>query len=90
MLQLCTRVTGDCTRFQPIRTRNFFTYIINNVKETFLELKRFHRKFIVLGDVKQILLPQFPISVFAHLKGPQDTPQYFRVLFSKVLVQYDT
>ena len=90
MLQLCTRVTGDCTRFQPIRAHNFFMYIINNVKETFLELKRFHRKFTVLGDVKQILLPQFPISVFAHLKGPQDTPQYFRVLFSKVLVQYDT
>ena len=53
MLQL----TGDCTRFQPIRARNFLMYIINNVKETFLELKRFHRKFTVLGDVKQILLP---------------------------------
>ena len=53
MLQL----TGDCTRFQPIRARIFFMYIINNVKETFLELKRFHRKFTVLGDVKQILLP---------------------------------
>ena len=35
----------------------FFTYIINNVKETFLELKRFHKKFTVLGDVKPILLP---------------------------------
>ena len=57
MLQLYTRVTGDCTRFQPIRARNFLMYIINNVKETFLELKRFHRKFTVLGDVKQILLP---------------------------------
>lgn len=53
MLQL----TGDCTRFEPIGARIFFMYIINNVKETFLELKRFHRKFTVLGDVKQILLP---------------------------------
>ena len=50
-------VLQETTRFQPIRARNFFTYIINNVKETFLELKRFHRKFTVLGDVKPILLP---------------------------------
>ena len=37
----------------------FSCTLLNNVKETFLELKRFHRKFTVLGDVKQILYHNF-------------------------------